>query len=128
MSRIADVSVYRLAMSGEGELDATWKDKPHRLVFDLCNEIERLQERAKQSFVDPQFAKAFVEWSGEETIKKQKVEIERLRVYPAAVDKVRSRYPTDVFPDSAGTGARFARSLCDRIHELAAKAAKEGES
>jgi hypothetical protein len=34
---------YRNAPSGIGPLAATWKDKPHRLVYDLCREVERLQ-------------------------------------------------------------------------------------
>ena len=58
-------------------------------------------------------------------------EIERLVAYPKAVDEIKSRYPTDVFPDGEGSGGKFARSLCDRIHETAAEiiaAAKaEGE-
>lgn len=34
---------YRNAISGEGELSHEWNDKPHRLIFDLCSEVERLQ-------------------------------------------------------------------------------------
>jgi predicted ribosome quality control (RQC) complex YloA/Tae2 family protein len=26
-----------------------WKDKPHRLIYDLCNEIERLQKLLKMA-------------------------------------------------------------------------------
>jgi hypothetical protein len=33
---------YRLAVSGEGERASDWQDKPHRLVYDLCREIERI--------------------------------------------------------------------------------------
>ena len=40
---------YRLAPGGEGPQAATWKDKPHRLVYDLCAEIERLQGTKKGS-------------------------------------------------------------------------------
>ena len=36
---------YRLAMGGEGPQAAQWKDKPHRLVYDLCREVDRLQQR-----------------------------------------------------------------------------------
>jgi len=36
---------YRLAPSGDGEQANTWKDKPHRLVYDLCSEVERLQQK-----------------------------------------------------------------------------------
>jgi hypothetical protein len=32
---------YRNAPSGIGPLASEWKDKPHRLVYDLCREIER---------------------------------------------------------------------------------------
>jgi hypothetical protein len=32
----------RLAVSGQGPLAYTWEDKPHRIVYDLCREIERL--------------------------------------------------------------------------------------
>ena len=38
---------YRLAPSGEGPHADTWKDKPHRLVYDLCAEIERLHAQEK---------------------------------------------------------------------------------
>ena len=32
----------RSAMWGEGDWAYQWKDKPHRLVYDACREIERL--------------------------------------------------------------------------------------
>lgn len=32
----------RNAISGNGPLAYTWEDKPHRLVYDLCREIERI--------------------------------------------------------------------------------------
>ena len=32
----------RLAPSGEGDWAYQWKDKPHRLIYDACREIERL--------------------------------------------------------------------------------------
>lgn len=38
---------YRDAMSGEGEfgsLGYEWSDKPHRLVYDLCGEVDRLND------------------------------------------------------------------------------------
>lgn len=37
---------YRAALAHEGNpiLVLNWKDKPHRLVYDLCNEVERLRE------------------------------------------------------------------------------------
>ncbi len=38
-----DVEDYRLAPSGEGPLADTWKDKPHRLIYDLVNEVKRLK-------------------------------------------------------------------------------------
>jgi hypothetical protein len=37
---------YRNACSGEGEfgsLGYDWADKPHRLVYDLCGEVDRLR-------------------------------------------------------------------------------------
>jgi len=34
---------YRDALGGEGPQAGQWADKPHRLVYDLCNEVERLQ-------------------------------------------------------------------------------------
>lgn len=34
---------YRNAPGGDGPLAAQWKDKPHRLIYDLCGEVERLQ-------------------------------------------------------------------------------------
>jgi hypothetical protein len=38
----------RLAPSGEGDYAYTWKDKPHRLIYDASREIERLNVRVKQ--------------------------------------------------------------------------------
>ena len=32
----------RRAVSGGGDLADEWNDKPHRLIFDACREIERL--------------------------------------------------------------------------------------
>lgn len=32
----------RLAPSGRGDYQYQWKDKPHRLIYDACREIERL--------------------------------------------------------------------------------------
>jgi hypothetical protein len=36
---------YKIAVEGMGNsiLVRNWKDKPHRLVYDLCAEVERLR-------------------------------------------------------------------------------------
>jgi hypothetical protein len=34
---------FRQAIEGAGDRAYTWKDKPHRLVFDLCSYIERIE-------------------------------------------------------------------------------------
>ncbi|MFM7009060.1 MAG: hypothetical protein ACKO0Z_06955 [Betaproteobacteria bacterium] len=39
---------YRDALSGEGSLGYDWSDKPHRLVFDLCGEIEAMTKFLKK--------------------------------------------------------------------------------
>lgn len=39
-----DTLMFRLAPSNEGELASEWGDKPHRLVYDLASEVERLQK------------------------------------------------------------------------------------
>jgi len=36
---------YWRAPAGEGPQAATWKDKPHRLVYDLVGEVEYLRAR-----------------------------------------------------------------------------------
>jgi hypothetical protein len=38
---------FRDAISGEGPLAYTWKDKPHRLLFDLINFIEANAENVR---------------------------------------------------------------------------------
>ena len=46
-----DTDDYRHAMGGRAKdplLNYNWRDKPHRLVYDLCREIERLQEELEQ--------------------------------------------------------------------------------
>jgi hypothetical protein len=35
---------YQLAIAWEGPLAWDWQDKPHRLIYDLCLEIQRLRE------------------------------------------------------------------------------------
>jgi hypothetical protein len=37
---------YRNALSGEGPQAYDWSDKPHRLIYDLCNEVDRLQSQS----------------------------------------------------------------------------------
>lgn len=43
-----NIDEYRNAPSGEGAQAATWKDKPHRLVYDLCTEVQELQNDSKR--------------------------------------------------------------------------------
>ena len=38
-----DTMDYRRAISGKGPRAYDWNDKPHRLIYDLCAEIERLK-------------------------------------------------------------------------------------
>ena len=41
---------YRKAMSGDDDafgLGAQWSDKPHRLVYDLCGEVDALRDGAR---------------------------------------------------------------------------------
>ncbi len=50
-----DTEVYRKAVSGESEprfftVANDWVDKPHRLVYDLCNEIDRLRLTYESDF------------------------------------------------------------------------------
>jgi hypothetical protein len=40
-----EVNNYMLAPGGDGPQADTWKDKPHRLIYDLCAEITRLREK-----------------------------------------------------------------------------------
>jgi hypothetical protein len=50
-----DTRDYRLAPSGVGPLAAEWADKPHRLVYDLCGEVERLRDviAARAALAEP---------------------------------------------------------------------------
>ena len=43
--KMLNIEHYRLAPGGEGDdiLVGNWKDKPHRLVYDLCDEIALLR-------------------------------------------------------------------------------------
>lgn len=51
MSRMREGSTtddYRYAVSGQGEfgtLGYEWADKPHRLIYDLCGEVDELREK-----------------------------------------------------------------------------------
>ena len=47
---------YRNACSGEGEfgsLGYEWADKPHRLVYDLCGEVDLLQAALRDLLPEP---------------------------------------------------------------------------
>ena len=44
-----NIDDYHIAPSNEGPLANTWKDKPHRLLYDLCGEVERLRARLDRS-------------------------------------------------------------------------------
>ena len=39
-----NTSEYREAPSGRGPHASEWIDKPHRLIYDLCNEVDKLRE------------------------------------------------------------------------------------
>jgi hypothetical protein len=41
-----ELNNYMLAPGGDGPQASTWKDKPHRLIYDLCAEIKHLREKA----------------------------------------------------------------------------------
>lgn len=38
-----DTDDYRIAPGDRGPKASTWKDKPHRLLYDLCEEVERVR-------------------------------------------------------------------------------------
>jgi hypothetical protein len=40
---LRNIDDYHNAPSGIGPQAAEWKDKPHRLIYDLCGEIRRLR-------------------------------------------------------------------------------------
>jgi hypothetical protein len=42
---------YKLGPSGIGDQADTWKDKPHRLVYDLVSEIKRMKLRGQETIV-----------------------------------------------------------------------------
>lgn len=48
---------YRAALSGEGEIGSLgyeWSDKPHRLVYDLCGEVDHLRSIVSAALLDTQ--------------------------------------------------------------------------
>src|SRR3990167_1552620 len=46
---------YMLAPSGKGPWAYTWSDKPHRLVYDLCGEVDRLRTQQDKLLVALRF-------------------------------------------------------------------------
>lgn len=36
---------YRAAPAGDGPLATAWNDKPHRLVYDLCRDVDALRRQ-----------------------------------------------------------------------------------
>lgn len=69
---------YRWAVSHEGPLAGQWADKPHRLVYDLVGEVERLNEfleemiRQRDDVVNKEITTRalleILEWGGREQI------------------------------------------------------------
>ena len=59
-----DLEAYKTAPSGWGAKAYEWKDKPHRLVYDLCNEIAAL--RAQLAALEKEsesYRKSMVDWA-----------------------------------------------------------------
>lgn len=44
--RTVNTQEYRVAPGGDGPHANQWKDKPHRLIYDLCSEVDRLRTTA----------------------------------------------------------------------------------
>ena len=42
---ISIVEAYKKSIGDDSSLNAQWKDKPHRHVYDLCNVIKELKEK-----------------------------------------------------------------------------------
>ena len=42
------VAASRQAVNGDGPFAAEWKDKPHRLVYDLCLAVEYLLDKCDE--------------------------------------------------------------------------------
>lgn len=59
----------RIAIAGEGERGWEWQDKPHRLVYDLCRQVEadadRIEELVKELNVSNELGKAIEEDAGQ---------------------------------------------------------------
>jgi hypothetical protein len=51
---------YRNATSGIGPLAHEWDDKPHRLVFDLINEVKRLNEELELAQEDSKRLRRYI--------------------------------------------------------------------
>lgn len=51
-----DLEEFRLAPGGEGPHAFTWKDKPHRLVYDLVFMVQELREHNKKLEIAAQAA------------------------------------------------------------------------
>jgi hypothetical protein len=52
----ASLKDYRSLPNGDesfGGLAYEWKDKPHRIIYDLCGEIERLRKIVRVLTADP---------------------------------------------------------------------------
>lgn len=43
--RCANSRDYRDAPNGDGPHATAWKDKPHRLLWDVCDDLDRLQSQ-----------------------------------------------------------------------------------
>jgi hypothetical protein len=43
-----DLEEYRYAPSGTGKYASDWKDKPHRLVYDLVEMVQQLRNELKE--------------------------------------------------------------------------------
>jgi hypothetical protein len=56
-----DTREYRLAVTGKGPQAYQWQDKPHRLVYDLCCEVERLQALTAQLQTELEDARELVD-------------------------------------------------------------------
>lgn len=112
--RNLDTAQYRSAISGEGPLAYTWTDKKHRLVYDLCGEVEALRDALDAARQERDEARAEIDACTERHISavdRGRGAYERVQAERDAARQA-LRELADAFEECTG---EYVQELCDDV-------------
>jgi len=113
--KLENLEDFYMAPSGIGPLADQWKNKPHRLIYDLCREIKRLQEKTMKTRDGYELKSNMLVW-----VASSSTEIPKLRRVGEILE---NKFMYSIPDDEGYVGARIG--ACHLSYENAVEYAKE---